>query len=250
MNSGIFIIALFFYWIIEFYIRKVSNVAGEVEFYRIKRKTGREWTALVSPGYWFSLCEKSKIDALPEYKRMHSRRHFIVSSNKNNLYLSLVFCLIVFISNFPSCGLAIQLQLLQALVLVRMISRTFEIAFAFGIDVISRDQNRSGLSKFSRLQLAFRSYIEIFLLSAPVYYSLGVADNKSAAWTMSLSVGTLTNIGYAFPGDHLLVANIVFAQVFSTLSLVLLSLAVYISRASRRQHFNSFIAANPPCRLK
>lgn len=53
------------------------------------------------------------------------------------------------------------------------------------------------------------------------------------AVTMSLSVGTLTNVGYAFNfcGQNTpFITNIVFVQVFATLSLVVLSLAVYLSR--------------------
>ena len=48
---------------------------------------------------------------------------------------------------------------------------------------------------------------------------------------MALNVGTLTNVGYAFIGsDASFVTNIVFVQVFATLSLVILSLAAYLSR--------------------
>lgn len=103
-------------------------------------------------------------------------------------------------------------------------------SYAFGKDVIQRAVNRSGLSKYTRIQLAFRSYIELFVLAAPVYYVNEITAHWWHAITLSLSVGTMTNIGYAFPECHSILANLVFFQVFATLSLVLLSLAFYVSR--------------------
>ena len=124
-------------------------------------------------------------------------------------------------------------QLIWALAAIRFISRAFEISYAFGGDVIARPRNKSGLSKYSRIQLAFRSYIELFLLSIPVYYAHCLADGRLESVTLSLSVGTLTNVGYAFSKEHVLETTFiffVFLQVFATLSLVILSLAIYISR--------------------
>jgi hypothetical protein len=55
----------------------------------------------------------------------------------------------------------------------------------------------------------------------------GFAD----AAVLSLNIGTLTNVGYAFPSTKIsMYMNFVFIQVFTTMSLIILSLASYLSR--------------------
>lgn len=224
-----YIIAFCIYWLLEYAIRKVGYPKEpDVQFFP-RWKTGQEWTMFVSPGYWLARCRKNRIDCFPTYRRMHARRRFIAANNKHNLYATAVLCIFALIPQQEDSP-TFWVQLIWALVTVRYVSRTFEISFAFGNDVIARARNRSGLSKFTRIQLAFRSYVELFALSAPVYYAHCLAPDRLKSVTLSLSVGSLTNIGYAFPQEHTEFANLVFLQVFATLSLVLLSLAIYVSR--------------------
>lgn len=226
-----YIIAILIYWVLEYITRKSGYPKEPETPFLPKWKTGQEWTILISPGYWLAHCFKNRIDYFPKHRRMHERRRFIVANNKHNLYITIALCIFALLPQqqaFPPH----LVQLIWALVTLRFISRTFEIGYAFGNDVIKRPQNRSGLSRFSRIRLALRSYVELFFLSTPVYYAHGLMPDQFKAMILSLSVGTLTNIGYAFSECHTPLAILVFLQVISTLSLVLLSLAIYVSRGS------------------
>jgi hypothetical protein len=225
-------IALALYWLFELAIRKASYPQEPVSPFTPPWKSGEEWTLWISPGYWLARYFKSRIDSFPKYQVMHARRRFIAANNRHNLYASAAICVLGTVPDYRT-GLPFVAELIGAFVTIRYISRAFEIGFAFGKDVIKKAINRSGLSKFTRIQLAYRSYLELFLISIPVYYFHGISSDRLHAIILSLSVGTLTNIGYAFSEGHTLIAVLIFAQVFSTLSLVLLSLASYISRERR-----------------
>lgn len=227
--AATYITAIAAYWVTEYLLRRAAYpIAPSIRLFP-RSHVGQEWTLLFSPGYWLARCRKNWIDSFPAHRRLHARRRFVVASNRYNLYLSAAICVIVLLTEHDVAPGHV-VQLIWALVTVRYFSRTFEIAFAFGLDVISRSQNKSGLSKYTRMQLAFHSYVELFLLSASVYYVHEIVCGQAKALTLALSVGTLTNIGYAFPAEHGPLANLVFLQVLATLSLVLLSLASYISR--------------------
>ena len=232
--TATYAIALALYWILEHYVRKVCypKTMEPPEPFLPSWKTGQEWTIAVSPGYWIARCLKTRIDHFAEHRVRIARRRFIVTSNKYNLYVSLAISGLIFLLPRTASD-SLAFCLLGAIATIRYVSRSFEVGFAFGNDVMRRTVNRSGLSKYTRLQLAFRSYVELFALAAPVYYVHCIAVDWWHSITLSLSVGTLTNIGYAFPTDHSPFANLVFLQVFATLSLVLLSLANYISRERR-----------------
>lgn len=111
------------------------------------------------------------------------------------------------------------------------ISRSFEIAIAFGSD-ITTSHSASRLQNASRVKLAVRSYFEIFLYSAALYAVLAPKfEGLSQSVLASLYVGTLTNVPHV--ADALPVPHLVFLQVFATLSLVLLSIAGYLGRVKR-----------------
>jgi len=123
----------------------------------------------------------------------------------------------------------------------RFISRSHEITMAFGIDVFTSGMPQSGkyLDNFKRLKLEVLSYFEIFLYSASFYVTIINSSDISTfilvlkSLLMSLSVGTLTNVGFSQNPDllPLWVQILSFFQVFTSLSLVVLSLTVYVSRS-------------------
>lgn len=118
-----------------------------------------------------------------------------------------------------------------SLVVWRAVSRSFEIAIAFGTD-ITTSKNSSRLLNASRMKLAIRSYLEIFLFSATLYAVLEPCfEGFNQSVLASLYVGTLTNVFYV--AEKLPVPHVVFLQVFATLSLVLLSIAGYLGRVKR-----------------
>lgn len=121
---------------------------------------------------------------------------------------------------------------LMCIAFIRFISRSYEITYAFVCDIFQQHESVTGLNKHERIRLALFSYLEIFFIQRR-HMLLPQINSVYDAVTMSLSVGTLTNVGYAFNfcGQNTpFITNIVFVQVFATLSLVVLSLAVYLSR--------------------
>lgn len=121
----------------------------------------------------------------------------------------------------------------------RYISRSFEISYAFGKDVLQENHPSSGLGKYDRIKLALMSYMEIFIYSASAYLILPTVKEPIDALSLSFNVGSLTNVGFAFGQDADLLSNMVFVQVFCTLSLVVLSLASYLSRTDKILKVNS-----------
>jgi len=144
------------------------------------------------------------------------------------------FCVIPFLDD---------LKWLIPLILVingyRFISRNLEIILAFGLDVFDKTP-KSNLNKFQRLKLAIYSYFEIYVYSISFYMMLIYDDNHTQflilkSIQMSLSVGTLTNVAYSQGSPSGLdswLQLFPFIQVFATLSLVVLSLSMYVSRNS------------------
>lgn len=241
MDNIFYIYSYLIYTLVELIIRrysypkKLTNLPNDTLAHWHK---GEEWTLFVSPGYWLSRYYKNRIDKNHTNIRLSARRRFIWNCNKNNLIITVLF-LFVFVvtynmeSKIKSTNLIGQflLQLFYCLCIIRFISRSFEIAFAFIKDAIRRPQNNSGLNKYARITLSLKSYIEIYMLTPPAYIIFHVCKSLPDSLTLSLSVGSLTNIGYAFGADASINSNIVFIQVFTTLTLVVLSLAMYMSRA-------------------
>lgn len=186
----------------------------------------------VSPDYWWAFRFKSRIsDKVDSASRAEVLKAYVVKNNAFNVYVSgvlAVLCLVTVLLDRSSS----LFQLLSAMAVIRMLSRSYEIAYAFGRDVLQEEKPATGLKKNERVRLALLSYLEIFLYSAAAYTCLPTVGHALDAITLALSVGTLTNIGYAFAAQDVpFVINLVFVQVITTLSLVVLSLASYLSRS-------------------
>lgn len=161
-------------------------------------------------------------------------RQYVLANNCRNVIFTVIVTAIVFIL-YAKAQRSVVFQFFQAVAVIRFISRSFEIIYAFGRDVIDKEENTTGLNKFQRVKLALISYAEIFIFSAGAYLVLPSVCDPLDAITTSLNVGTLTNVGFAFPtppdsSGLVWWRNMVFIQVFATLSLVVLSLASYLSR--------------------
>ena len=180
-------------------------------------------------GFIWRLHYKNRLEYFPCDRAQVCLKGFIEKNNLYNLYASSILFLIAMLFDYKSDDLLVNI--LKAILLYRFISRSFEITYAFGKDVLGEQKNSSGLNKFQRLRLAFKSYFELYLISASIYYYCELASGKLDSILMSLSVGSLTNVGYAVNNPYLDVKYLAFVQAFATLSLVVLSLAVYVSRA-------------------
>lgn len=194
-------------------------------------RPGQEIAIAVSPDYWWALRFKHRLDAAaPPNRKAELRKRFIESNNYLNLSLSLIVALLcLWLRAFWQSSWLFSVAATVAV--IRMISRSYEITYAFGLDVFQTGESSTGLNKHQRVRLALLSYLEIYAYSAAAYTALPTLKDAADAVTLSLNVGTLTNVGYAFGSSSAsFVVNVVFFQVIATLSLVVLSLAAYLGR--------------------
>lgn len=231
------LIGFFVYVISEITLH--SAITKTNKFSNVKRNELKISWELLSIGY--ACASYYKGDSTDEQRGL-----IIECFNKWNLVFSGVLLIISFAISLISKE---YLMFLIGFNFWRFYSRSLEIILAFGLDVFDESpQSDPYLNKLKRLKLAVKSYFEIYLYSASFYIALNI-DNCDAmqlflkATLMSLAVGTLTNVAYAqtslskikdcmnyAPPDWLQLMP--FIQVVATLSLVVLSLAMYISRKS------------------
>lgn len=233
MTPGIFITAFFCYALLVFVLKRMSCPTSTEPRrpYLHDWQRGHEYTLLVSQDFWWAKRFKSRIKQFePKSTIENSLGCYVKTNNQLNLWASLALTTCLFLAQAHWHDLLL-FKLLLAMAIFRFTSRSFEITYAFGCDVFQKSASTTGLDKLERIKLALVSYFEIFVYSAAAYLALPSVNEPLEAITMSLNVGTLTNVGFAFPDRcALLYNNIVFIQVFTTLSLVVLSLASYLSR--------------------
>ena len=192
---------------------------------------GHEHAMILSPDYWCAFRFKCAItDTSFGEQRAELLKRYVVTNNRVNVMFSVYLAMLCLVAS--SFGKASPVfQVLALVAFIRLVSRGYEIAYAFGRDVLQKTPSTTGLNKTERIRLALLSYFEIYFFSAAAYTALPTVANAAEAVALSLNVGTLTNVGYAFSKDCApFVVNIVFVQVITTLSLVVLSLAAYLSR--------------------
>lgn len=198
-----------------------------------KWKRKKEWTLLVSPGYYLARYYKNRTKYF-HHRSQEARAKIIKADNRNNwLFSASLFIVTVFA---PYNGYKEIISYLTGILFWRFISRSFEISYAFGKDVVEKEKNSSGLNKHTRIRLALISYSEIYLYSASFYVAFPPTESTVNATMIALNVGSLTNVGYVFAEISKVnqSAFFVFIQVFATLSLVVLSLASYMSRSDAK----------------
>jgi hypothetical protein len=192
---------------------------------------GHEYTLALSQDFWWAKRFKGMIKKFqPEPIRKALLKQYVKVNNRLNLWASIALTALIFILHAIDHR-SLLFQLLLAAGVIRFVSRSFEVAYAFGQDVLQNSDNTTGLTKFERIKLALISYVEVFVYSAGAYLALPSTKGIVEAVAISFNVGTLTNVGFAFPDRNDLACNtLVFIQVFATLSLVVLSLTSYVSR--------------------
>lgn len=231
IGTGVFIFAFFVYGLLTYFFKRIIFLYSKFEKpKRLVWKEGQELALALSPDMWWAFRFKNCIKNTDPEIEKENRKKFVQRNNAFNLYFSFGFGLLVLmvVSSFPTsyCG-----QLLLCLAIIRFISRSYEIAYAFVKDAFQEAESATNLNGKERIKLAMKSYIEIYFYSAPAYLVLTDVFDPWAAVSLSLNVGTLTNVGLAFSDPCKgFEVNIVFAQVFTTLSLVIFSFAMYLAR--------------------
>lgn len=191
---------------------------------------------LISPDYIMAKNQKNKIrlKKISELVREETEdeiilRRFIQISNWVNLLFSLIFLVV------PYAYIDIKIMFFVAsFILIRSISRSIEITYAFTKDVIKKENKSSRLTSGERIILGINSYVEIILNYSLVYYILALTQSEikfgdfskindlSDAIFRSVGISSFTGIGV---NNFDFIAII---QLFSCLSLVYFAFASYI----------------------
>lgn len=231
LSAGVFLFAIFIYGLLAYIIkRKIYNSLEIQRCQSFDWKPGHEWALILSPDFWWAIRFKSRIKALCTEHPKEKLKSFVTFNNTYNFWFSLTFGIVTltFASHFPNSYTA---HLLVSLAVIRFVSRSLEITYAFVTDAFQDSDSTTGLTSKERIILAMKSYVEIYLYSAPAYLIFTKCNDAWAAISLSMNIGTLTNVGLAFGivgmGFEI---NMIFIQVFTTLSLIILSLASYLSR--------------------
>ncbi|PSW61875.1 hypothetical protein C0W54_08515 [Photobacterium kishitanii] len=187
---------------------------------------------LLSPGYFFSKLFKEKIKDIKKSRDV--KADFIKSSNKSNLLSSSIVFLVITVLDLLQTKIDIHVysiiyNFLIGFVSFRVLSRSSEIIYAFVNDVFDDEKDATTLlTKFDRIKLALNSYVENILNFASLYFLY--SENKSSLSCLFDSIGrsTISNVSPA--KDDFLLNIAIYGQVVTSLVLVVLSLAVYVSR--------------------
>ncbi len=192
------------------------------------RSTWNNANKLYSPDYLSaSVFKDLSANQSTEFKNRYSKTVFVKCWNTINLGISIFFLLFALVV-VRYGELTVSMFFL---IYIRYFSRCFEISIAFAKDIFPKKKPNTFLKKRDRVNLAGKSYIELYVLAATVYTVLipDAKNNPFEAVVQSLNIGTLTNIS----GAQSIIGNyniVIFVQVFSTMTLIVLSLAAYLSR--------------------
>lgn len=184
---------------------------------------------ICSPGWFVTDCLKSKIKYSDGTIIQKARQEFICLNNTDNIFVSAL--LFLYAIAFHGSGFRILdiPDIFVGILFWRFVSRSIEIAYAFTADIIDAN-NQSGIGKGQRIQLALKSYLEIFIYSAAFYLALFPnVTSWGEALLNALYVGTLTNIDFVTKCNEF--GYFVFVQIFATLSLIILGIAGYLSNS-------------------
>ncbi|MDP3279818.1 MAG: hypothetical protein U1D41_10020 [Nitrosomonas sp.] len=181
---------------------------------------------IISPGLWASENCKEYIKETYSYNRIRKKQLSKFIQNSNCLNFSFSVALFVVTLYIPRNG-DMFIDIFLAFVMWRYISRSYEIAIAFGSDVLSSD-SKSSLDNHARMKLAMISYCEIFFYSAAFYSASSFNIHPFLA---SLYVGTLTNVSAVVCSTNIIILKAsLYIQVFATLSLIFFAFAGYLGR--------------------
>jgi hypothetical protein len=226
--------------LIEYGIRlfAFNTLKPKPEYSKVKFDKNYFWL-FVSPGYFFSRYFKKKI----QYKdrnfnqrlQKKSKASFLKSANNTNLVASSVIFLILSIIGLLKNEIEHQsfefiIQTALFFTLIRTCSRSIEIIYAFTNDVIKiENSNGSSLNKYDRVKLALNIYVENILNFSAIYYLLQKEYiNILGAFFSSVGRSTISNLDLKH--SEVLLSFVVYGQVITTLTLVVLSLAIYVGR--------------------
>lgn len=178
-----------------------------------------------------------KIDGMGNERKDEKKlRLFIQISNGLNLIFSLLLIVIFFIF----ANLKIN-YIMFCFILIRGISRSVEICYAFTKDIIKREKKSTQLTPEKRTVLGISSYFEVILNYSLIYYILSQFGKKfilgdfckykelGSAIFRSIGISTFTGIS----AGTLDVFSVI--QLFTSLALVYFAFASYIGNIGSKK---------------
>ena len=229
--GGTFLLYFVMVYLLKYIIFLI--VIKKSSHYKIYCAKKYSFLSLLSIDYLLSSKFKDMLDFYQLDNKTKTKSNLIKSFNLSNLLLTFT----ILIASIISVNYNFHITFFLWLCSIRFISRLIEISLAFYRDVIIEPERikleDDSLNKFSRIKLAVNSYIEVFLISASLYtftFKIGTAGLFTSL-NLSFGVGTLTNTSALlnrFNNPYL--ETLMYLQIFTTLVLVIMSFAIYISR--------------------
>ncbi len=165
------------------------------------------------------------------------RTQFINVNNRVNLIFSGVLILLLAVLK------EWLLRYIKIFILFRVVSRSFEIIFAFTNDIISSEEKKSNLVRSERIKLALKSYFEIIILYAWVYLILGNGINISCSdiidsFFSSFGMASLVSVDLSLIKKIELEPFFKVLEIITSMSLIYFALAGYIGETQVRSNHN------------
>jgi len=172
-----------------------------------------------------------------EHKEDKDKGKLLKYFNSSNLIFSLIIffilCIFSYYFDFAKINSLTFWKISTLLIILRLVSRSFEIMYAFTRDTILENTITSNLKKFDRIQLAIKSYIEIILMNACLHFLLPALEFSVSGLEMkdglirSIGIQTFTNVNLT---DLTIVNYFIYLQIITSLCLIVLSIAIYAGR--------------------
>ncbi|WP_330111832.1 hypothetical protein VSU16_03555 [Cetobacterium somerae] len=266
MNFTYFILGILFYFIFALWFHLIKNNNNMKIYFKSLIKSpifsSEKLFFIISPDYFSADIIKNNINLIclkKNYKRkvMEKKKEYLVCWNHRNLIWSIVFFLIsTFIcSNLIFCYIyktSISTYYVYFLFcgffFMRVISRSFEIGYAFFRDITDTSKKNPFLKSNKRIILATKSYLEIIFNFASLnllalfiykkfhykYYLFFVEKGPISPTTLGLTLQDIMTIFYKSFGITTFTnasINSIFGaiQIITTLILVLFALAGYLN---------------------
>ncbi|MDD3534846.1 MAG: hypothetical protein PHC50_01680 [Candidatus Cloacimonetes bacterium] len=196
---------------------------------------------IASPSWFFAHLFKSKLmkinsDDVGKTKRC-GKTQFIAYLNRANLIASFVLAIVAVM--IYRTGSVFWFGFIISFVVLRTLSRSFEITIAFGKDTLEKNKS-SKLKSHERLLLAFTSLFESVLNYSVVYWLLNADDGmKHHIWrgfVSSFQSGLFYSNSYLDQCSCLsspsALAMLQLTQVITCMTLVFVAFAIYISNST------------------
>lgn len=197
----------------KFFLKAKNDAISKVIVFYLK--------FFISPDYWSAYSIKKNISEKYNKDEKDILGKFIKESNSYNFIFSIIVIIIYKLISNDS-------YFIKYIIIFRVVSRSFEIMFAFYNDVIDKNEKASNLDPTDRLRLATRSYFETIINYTLVYF---IINNKKMIDNFFKSIGISTFTKVDFNGDEKLFIYtkiFILLQLFTSICLVYFALAKYI----------------------